>query len=339
MPDIRNIVDEANAITQANPDQFPPSSWKSFNQARAEAEALMRGEEPAEESAAEEPASTEQPAEEPAPTEQAAEQAAEQPTPQPEPQPEPQNAPVTPQEPTQPQGAMQATMDMAMELRRLQAENQQLRAAQEEQSRQVREGAMNAAQASPDINYANLAEQIAYGSDEERQGALEALVSRAGEMGYARAMQELKPIREQYENAIKEQEYDAALGQFEGLPGMSGISGMKDDLRRIGDKFFSGLSPSDQIARARIYKMGLDAMNNPPEERQFTRDDAMAMYRSDPELRRLIEADRYNAAKAAQTQEAPVLPSAGYGNAAPTMPNVPQSLDDAKALAKEYMRR
>lgn len=230
--------------------------------------------------------------------------------------------------------------DMLMELQRLRAENQQLRETAFQQSEQVREGALNNARPqTPNINYADLAEQIAYGSDSEKQGALEALVAKASEAGFAKAMEAMKPMREQYESAVREREYDAALGQFASLPGMEGIGDMRDDLRKIGDKFFGGLEPADQIARARVYKMGLDALNNPPVERKFTREDALEMYKNDPELRRAIEAARYGAAKAADAADAPVYRSGGMGNAAPTMPKIPQTLDDATAMAKEYFRR
>lgn len=286
--------------------------------------------EPAEEPIAQEPVQTEVPAEAAVP----AEQAQTAPTVE-NPVPAQQTA-----APVQDNSAiaMQLAARAAESMRVLQEENARLRAAVQQQGAQ----AQQMAQAVVEDKAPKVPVMPVF--DSSRMGYMDENARKSYEDQYGQQMAEyiryqmaaeLAPLRENYERQKAQAEREAAIGSLRNSGRMQGFDEALPQIERILEQMPSLAAEQDAQKRytmGYLINRGLQAVNAPA---QRAAADVAKEAMANPEVMRLIEAERARAAAEKNAAAVPQAASTGASTAPATPQNRPQNLGEARTLLQK----
>lgn len=287
-------------------------------------------EEPAAEPAVQEPMQTEAPAEAAVPAEQTqTAPAAETPAPAQQPA-----APVQDNSAI----AMQLAARAAESMKVLQEENARLRAAVQQQGAQ----AQQMAQAVVEDKTPKVPVMPVF--DSSRMGYMDENARKAYEEQYGQQMaeyirsqmaQELAPLRESYERQKAQAEREAAIGSLRNSGRLQGFDEALPHIERILEQMPSLAAEQDAQKRYTVgylLNRGLEAVNAPA---QRAAADVAREVMANPEVMRLIEAERARAAAEKNAAAVPQSASTGASTAPATPQNRPQNLGEARTLLQK----
>lgn len=234
--------------------------------------------------------------------------------------------------------AMQLAARAAESMKILQEENARLRAAVQQQGTQ----AQQMAQAVVEDKAPKVPVMPVF--DSSRMGYMDENARKSYEDQYGQQMaeyiryqmaEELAPLRENYERQKAQAEREAAIGSLRNSGRMQGFDEALPQIERILEQMPSLAAEQDAQKRytmGYLISRGLQAMNAPA---QRAAADVAKEAMSNPEVMRLIEAERARAASEKNAAAVPQSASTGGSTAPATPQNRPQNLGEARTLLQK----
>lgn len=234
--------------------------------------------------------------------------------------------------------AMQLAARAAESMRVLQEENARLRAAVQQQGAQ----AQQMAQAVVEDKAPKVPVMPVF--DSSRMGYMDENARKSYEDQYGQQMaeyiryqmaEELAPLRENYERQKAQAEREAAIGSLRNSGRMQGFDEALPQIERILEQMPSLAAEQDAQKRytmGYLINRGLQAVNAPA---QRAAADVAKEAMANPEVMRLIEAERARAASEKNAAAVPQSASTGASTAPATPQNRPQNLGEARTLLQK----
>lgn len=234
--------------------------------------------------------------------------------------------------------AMQLAARAAESMRVLQEENARLRAAVQQQGAQ----AQQMAQAVVEDKAPKVPVMPVF--DSSRMGYMDENARKSYEDQYGQQMaeyiryqmaEELAPLRENYERQKAQAEREAAIGSLRNSGRMQGFDEALPQIERILEQMPSLAAEQDAQKRytmGYLISRGLQAVNAPA---QRAAADVAKEAMANPEVMRLIEAERARAASEKNAAAVPQSASTGASTAPATPQNRPQNLGEARTLLQK----
>ena len=234
--------------------------------------------------------------------------------------------------------AMQLAARAAESMRVLQEENARLRAAVQQQGAQ----AQQMAQAVVEDKAPKVPVMPVF--DSSRMGYMDENARKSYEDQYGQQMaeyiryqmaEELAPLRENYERQKAQAEREAAIGSLRNSGRMQGFDEALPQIERILEQMPSLAAEQDAQKRytmGYLINRGLEAVNAPA---QRAAADVAKEAMANPEVMRLIEAERARAAAEKNAAAVPQSASTGASTAPATPQNRPQNLGEARTLLQK----
>lgn len=234
--------------------------------------------------------------------------------------------------------AMQLAARAAESMRVLQEENARLRAAVQQQGAQ----AQQMAQAVVEDKAPKVPVMPVF--DSSRMGYMDENARKSYEDQYGQQMaeyiryqmaEELAPLRENYERQKAQAEREAAIGSLRNSGRMQGFDEALPQIERILEQMPSLAAEQDAQKRytmGYLINRGLQAVNAPA---QRAAADVAKEAMANPEVMRLIEAERARAAAEKNAAAVPQSASTGASTAPATPQNRPQNLGEARTLLQK----
>lgn len=234
--------------------------------------------------------------------------------------------------------AMQLAARAAESMRVLQEENARLRAAVQQQGAQ----AQQMAQAVVEDKAPKVPVMPVF--DSSRMGYMDETARKSYEDQYGQQMaeyiryqmaEELAPLRENYERQKAQAEREAAIGSLRNSGRMQGFDEALPQIERILEQMPSLAAEQDAQKRytmGYLINRGLQAVNAPA---QRAAADVAKEAMANPEVMRLIEAERARAASEKNAAAVPQSASTGASTAPATPQNRPQNLGEARTLLQK----
>ena len=234
--------------------------------------------------------------------------------------------------------AMQLAARAAESMRVLQEENARLRAAVQQQGAQ----AQQMAQAVVEDKAPKVPVMPVF--DSSRMGYMDETARKSYEDQYGQQMaeyiryqmaEELAPLRENYERQKAQAEREAAIGSLRNSGRMQGFDEALPQIERILEQMPSLAAEQDAQKRytmGYLINRGLEAVNAPA---QRAAADVAKEAMANPEVMRLIEAERARAAAEKNAAAVPQSASTGASTAPATPQNRPQNLGEARTLLQK----
>ena len=234
--------------------------------------------------------------------------------------------------------AMQLAARAAESMRVLQEENARLRAAVQQQGAQ----AQQMAQAVVEDKAPKVPVMPVF--DSSRMGYMDETARKSYEDQYGQQMaeyiryqmaEELAPLRENYERQKAQAEKEAAIGSLRNSGRMQGFDEALPQIERILEQMPSLAAEQDAQKRytmGYLINRGLQAVNAPA---QRAAADVAKEAMANPEVMRLIEAERARAASEKNAAAVPQSASTGASTAPATPQNRPQNLGEARTLLQK----
>lgn len=147
--------------------------------------------------------------------------------------------------------------------------------------------------------------------------------------------EELAPLRENYERQKAQAEKEAAIGSLRNSGRMQGFDEALPQIERILEQMPSLAAEQDAQKRytmGYLINRGLQAVNAPA---QRAAADVAKEAMANPEVMRLIEAERARAASEKNAAAVPQSASTGASTAPATPQNRPQNLGEARTLLQK----
>lgn len=234
--------------------------------------------------------------------------------------------------------AMQLAARAAESMKVLQEENARLRAAVQQQGAQ----AQQMAQAVVEDKAPKVPVMPVF--DSSRMGYMDETARKSYEDQYGQQMaeyiryqmaEELAPLRENYERQKAQAEREAAIGSLRNSGRMQGFDEALPQIERILEQMPSLAAEQDAQKRytmGYLINRGLQAVNAPA---QRAAADVAKEAMANPEVMRLIEAERARAASEKNAAAVPQSASTGASTAPATPQNRPQNLGEARTLLQK----
>jgi hypothetical protein len=234
--------------------------------------------------------------------------------------------------------AMQLAARAAESMKVLQEENARLRAAVQQQGAQ----AQQMAQAVVEDKAPKVPVMPVF--DSSRMGYMDENARKSYEDQYGQQMaeyiryqmaEELAPLRENYERQKAQAEREAAIGSLRNSGRMQGFDEALPQIERILEQMPSLAAEQDAQKRytmGYLINRGLQAVNAPA---QRAAADVAKEAMANPEVMRLIEAERARAASEKNAAAVPQSASTGASTAPATPQNRPQNLGEARTLLQK----
>lgn len=234
--------------------------------------------------------------------------------------------------------AMQLAARAAESMKVLQEENARLRAAVQQQSAQAESAAQAVVEdTAPKMPVMPVfdASLSVYQDDEARKRASEEFTRQMAEYMRAQMASEIAPIRESFEAQRAAAEREAAIGALRNSNRMQGFDEALPQIERILEQMPALAAEKDAQKRytmGYLISRGLEAVNAPA---QRAAADIAKEAMENPEVMRLIEAERARTASEKNAAAVPQSASTGASTAPAVPQNRPQNMVEARTMLQK----